>query len=547
MDGQFKQEAPLDSHPDERQEEFLMKWTKEKLNLLRPEFGSVLEIKPKDIGVSIGKFDHALVLFCDQCPAESANLDALARSNSEFLKSSNFILARIQCEAGSKSCDKIIGSDANYPLHILFRKGTIKRTLDSGVIDSPKLKLLVQDSREEDSSISRGVVNLSYDTFDTEVSKGIWFVDFFAPWCPHCQSLAPIWTKLAEKVGGKITIASVDCDKEVTLRSKYGIRGFPSLKLFIDGVHVDDYRGSRELDSLVAYAFKYAKDPITKVDYDKFVKIKKEMKFEVVFLYWSESNKWLKDLEIIAKKDILDYTFLNSADHKFAHEFNLELSKEYLIVFKDGRDNPIIQDLTIDTRSIQDVNLWIEKNKLPWILKLDYQNSVRIFSQKKYLIVLIYDGSIPHESYIDKLIQISKARKTQDESLFCVLDGNELLRYAQSTFKVQKSDMPAVLIVSPDGDEYYDRTSSNSKIQLTKYSIDATLVDAKAGHIKPKHIHGFIGKFAKSVRGGVPGILSFILNYPLQSIVLLVGSLTVTWYIVKWVSQEDVDTSVKND
>lgn len=41
-----------------------------------------------------------------------------------------------------------------------------------------------------------------------------WMVEFYAPWCPHCQELAPLWqeTALAAKVRGwGVIVASVDC------------------------------------------------------------------------------------------------------------------------------------------------------------------------------------------------------------------------------------------------------------------------------------------------------------------------------------------------
>lgn len=40
----------------------------------------------------------------------------------------------------------------------------------------------------------------------------MWFVEYYAPWCGHCKSLAPHWGKLATALKGRINIAKVDCD-----------------------------------------------------------------------------------------------------------------------------------------------------------------------------------------------------------------------------------------------------------------------------------------------------------------------------------------------
>ena len=49
---------------------------------------------------------------------------------------------------------------------------------------------------------SESIWNLDAENFEEVVisrldGKG-WFVKFYAPWCQHCQALAPIWDKLAE-------------------------------------------------------------------------------------------------------------------------------------------------------------------------------------------------------------------------------------------------------------------------------------------------------------------------------------------------------------
>ena len=82
-------------------------------------------------------------------------------------------------------------------------------------------------------------------------------VEFFAPWCGHCKTLAPIYEELAanfEFAKDKVTIAKVDADAEKDLGRRFGVQGFPTLKWF-DGKSEDpeDYKSGRDLDSLTNF------------------------------------------------------------------------------------------------------------------------------------------------------------------------------------------------------------------------------------------------------------------------------------------------------
>jgi len=92
------------------------------------------------------------------------------------------------------------------------------------------------------------VVILSDATFEEQTKTGVWLVEFYAPWCGHCKRLAPLWEELATAAKSKYHVAKVDCTVEKETGTKQGVRGFPTIKLFVDGV-VHDYKGERTVAS----------------------------------------------------------------------------------------------------------------------------------------------------------------------------------------------------------------------------------------------------------------------------------------------------------
>jgi len=94
------------------------------------------------------------------------------------------------------------------------------------------------------------VVKLTKFNFDSNVQRGTWFVKFYAPWCTHCQKLAPIWEKLAEKAISDdlpVKIAEVDCTVSKDVCEKVNVKAFPMLALFNQGHIKNKYQGEASL------------------------------------------------------------------------------------------------------------------------------------------------------------------------------------------------------------------------------------------------------------------------------------------------------------
>jgi putative thioredoxin len=75
-------------------------------------------------------------------------------------------------------------------------------------------------------------------------------VDFWAEWCQPCRILKPILEKLAAEYGGRFILAKVDSDQNQELAQRYGVRGIPAVKAFLDGEMVDEFTGALPEDQI---------------------------------------------------------------------------------------------------------------------------------------------------------------------------------------------------------------------------------------------------------------------------------------------------------
>jgi protein disulfide-isomerase A6 len=92
--------------------------------------------------------------------------------------------------------------------------------------------------------------------------KGGVLVEFFAPWCGHCKNLAPHWEEAATKLKGVVDLVAVDATVHGGLASKFGIKGYPTIKFFPAGSSSDsdaqDYDGGRTAKDIVEWAMNKA-------------------------------------------------------------------------------------------------------------------------------------------------------------------------------------------------------------------------------------------------------------------------------------------------
>ena len=70
-------------------------------------------------------------------------------------------------------------------------------------------------------------------------------VDFWADWCQPCKVLLPLLSKLAEEYQGGFILAKVNADEQQEIVASANVRNLPTVKLFKDGVVIDEFSGAK--------------------------------------------------------------------------------------------------------------------------------------------------------------------------------------------------------------------------------------------------------------------------------------------------------------
>jgi thioredoxin 1 len=103
------------------------------------------------------------------------------------------------------------------------------------------------------------VIEATDSTFEQEVkqAKTPVLVDFWAPWCGPCRTIAPLVEELAEEFNGKLKVVKVNTDDNVKTAQEYRISGIPTLLIFKDGEPVEQLVGVHKKSTLSGLIEKY--------------------------------------------------------------------------------------------------------------------------------------------------------------------------------------------------------------------------------------------------------------------------------------------------
>lgn len=205
----------------------------------------------------------------------------------------------LRCDYATIDVVSVLGTQQNVTQHVqkypIDQYGVRQRYQQRNLKqhDVQQFDATVEETIEDLHADGEDAISLDETTLEVALEANTYvFVDFFANWCSHCRDLAPTWETLAEvmyevaedkveknldkhnlkhdytdadydaavAVELPVFIGKVDCVEHPALCQDYMIRAYPTLKMFVDGDEVGDYRGHRTVVEMAHFIEEMEKD-----------------------------------------------------------------------------------------------------------------------------------------------------------------------------------------------------------------------------------------------------------------------------------------------
>lgn len=287
-----------------------------------------------------------------------------------------------------------------------------------------------------------GVLVLGSDDFDDAVAAhSQLLVEFYAPWCGHCKSLAPHWSAAAKTLkSSPVKLAKVDATEHKELAERFEIKGFPTIKYISEGTP-SDYNGGRTEDEIVKWVNKKTGPAAATVSTTEELSSVQDLNEVFVIGVFSgvEAAGYKAFMKLAAEDDVHVYVVSTSTEVAT----KLAVESDTVVVLKTFDD--LRADLSVAAGFDKTaVAAFIGENSTPLVQEFSQEASKKIFSspiQKHVLFFTNKDAAYHAETYA---IYSSVAAEFKGKALFINVPSTE--NKVAEYFGFSESDYPAMVI-----------------------------------------------------------------------------------------------------
>merc|ERR1719209_850448 len=314
------------------------------------------------------------------------------------------------------------------------------------------LSLSLVKGEEVDISMEEGVLVLGMDNFQTAIdTNSLVLVEFYAPWCGHCKKLAPEYAKAASILSEKNSaakLAKVDATEHKELSQQFGVKGYPTLKFFKNGV-AQEYTGGRTADTIVQWIDKKSGPVATPLaNKDEANSFVADNKVAVIGFFTDPGSKKAVAFTTAADANE-DVHFAITSNKDIFNLFDVQDDAAVILLkkFDEGRNN-LEGDITVET-----VASFVTANALPLVVDFNTDTAKQIFqgSVKNHLIMFQSANAEKYEHNLHNARKVAKDFKGEIMFVSVTTDEAEHKRVIEF-FGISEDEVPTFRLTASDDD-----------------------------------------------------------------------------------------------
>jgi len=291
--------------------------------------------------------------------------------------------------------------------------------------------------------IEEGVLVLTDANFEQTIANTEFLlVEFYAPWCGHCKTLAPEYAKAATKLadeGSEVKLAKVDATEHKNAATKHDVKGFPTLKFFRSGT-AQEYGGGRTADEITSWLSKKTGPIATTISSEEELSHMQEA--NDVFVVGT-----FDDVDSAAAKNFLstagsmeDFTFAITSNDEVRSALGVSSDSVVIIKTFDEKRAELEVD---DSSSKNDITEFIGANGVPLVQIFSDTTSSKIFKSAIQKHTLFFTNS--QEDHHEAVTEAFRTAGKEFRGKTMMINVQESQSRVAEYFGIKSSDLPAAV------------------------------------------------------------------------------------------------------
>jgi thiol-disulfide isomerase/thioredoxin len=401
------------------------------------------------------------------------------------------------------------------------------------------------------------------------------FIAVFAPWCPHCKAMSSAFIKVGKEMKGRMNVVEVDCEAHKAVCRDFGIRSFPTLRMYNEG-EATEYRGGRSFEAMHSWALNAGSSSgVRQISSGDLEGVRNSN--EVFFLYLHSPDTPEREIDAVTKASRVLLTtpvhVYRSSDSQLLSRYRTRLAKGVggtaesysgLLVFKDHEaEQPtsafypsgLSPNLSKESATA-DVAAWFDRERYPTVAELTGSTFGEIINNKQGAPVVLAalsdihhsgrtqstgSGSLLRDGELQDLRTLALAwrqrgggvrgtaeeeRKQRPEKvLFAWIDADRWATAIKKYYRIKAEQVPKLILADGARLEYYtlpshfiDPFQAKKKPWIDEKEVFEALDLIWQGKgAKPKSSRSYLDRGVRSTTGAVEALGTTVAHHPMLS------------------------------